>query len=129
MRQHVVQLDAELLVFVLCVRIVHFSDLAEEVEEFRILKLIHSLSLTDRIDDSHETLGEDDTQDLIGHVELQLAGEGHAFLKGNSLLLRSREVIVAGPEYLSISRQEFAHLLVGDQIVPEVHSVDALRVA
>lgn len=60
MRQHIIQLNVELLLFVLCIRIVHFSDLAEEVKEFGILKLIHALTLTHSVDHSHETLSEDD---------------------------------------------------------------------
>ena len=60
MRQHVVQFNVELLLFILCVRIVHFSDLADEVKEFGILKLIHALTPTDSVDHSHETLSEDD---------------------------------------------------------------------
>ena len=73
MRQHVVQLNEELLLFVLCIRIMYFSDLAEEVKEFGILKLIHALTPTDSVDHSHETLSEDDAKNLIRHIELQLS--------------------------------------------------------
>ena len=73
MRQHVVQLNVELLLFELCIRVMHFSDLAEEVEEFGILEFIHALTLTDSVDHSHETLSEDDAKNLIRHIELQLS--------------------------------------------------------
>ena len=69
-RQQVVQLGMELAPIILRICVVNLRNLAKEVQELRVLKLVHALSVPHCVDHRHETFGEDDTQNLIWHIQL-----------------------------------------------------------